>query len=77
MRYIAVHAMMRKVTEDIAGGVMVGGEIVVDSDFADDVALLADSWLVMKAEQITQSFGINIIAKKSEILYIGRRENDV
>ena len=75
-------AMMRKVTENGAGGVMVGKERVVDLDFADDVALLADSWmvmaaLVMKMEEVTQRFGINISAKKSEILYIGRGVSDV
>ena len=37
----------------------------------------ADSWMVMaargmKMEEVTQRFGINISAKKSEILYIGR-----
>ena len=58
-----------------------GGEMVVDFNVADDVALLADSWmvtaaLVMKMEQVTQIFGINISAKKSEILYIGRGVSD-
>ena len=70
-------AMMRKVTEDGAGGIMVGSEKIVDLDFADDVALLADSWvvmvsMVMKMEQVTQRFGINISARKSEVLFIGR-----
>ena len=55
---------------------------MVDLDFADDVALLADSWLVMVAmvlrmEEVTQRFGINISARKSELLYIGRDEGDV
>ena len=79
---VYMDAIMRKVTEDTAGGVMVGGERVVDLDFADDVALLADSWLVMvsmvmRMEEVTQRFGINISAKKSEVLYIGRGEGDV
>ena len=79
---IYMDAMMRKVTEEAAGGVMVGDERVVDLDFADDVALLADSWLVMVAmvmrmEQVTQRFGINISARKSEVLFIGRGEGDV
>ena len=79
---VYMDAMMRKVTEGAAGGVMVGGERVMDLDFADDVALLADTWVVMVAmvmrmEQVTQRFGINVSAKKSEILYIGRGEGDV
>ena len=79
---IYMDAMMRKVTEGAAGGVMVGQERVVDLDFADDVALLADSWLVMvamvlKMEEVTQKFGINISARKSELLYIGRGEGNV
>ena len=46
---------------------MVGGEII-DLDFADDLALLADLWMVMaalviKMEQVTQRFSINIGAK--------------
>ena len=69
-------AMMRKVIEDKAGGVMVGQERVVDVDFADDVVLLADSWqvvvvIVLKMEEVTQRFGITISARKSEVLYIG------
>ena len=56
--------------------------MVVDLDFANDVALLADSWMVMaaplmKMEHVTQSYGINISAKKSEILYIVTGESDV
>ena len=79
---IYMDAMMRRVTEEAAGGVMVGDERVVDLDLADDVALLADSWLVMVAmvmrmERVTQRFGINISARKSEVLFIGRGEGDV
>ena len=79
---IYMDAMMRKVTESPIGGVMVGSERVVDLDFADDVALLADSWLVMVAmvmrmEQVTQRFGINISAKKNEVLFIGHGEAEV
>ena len=79
---VYMDAMMRKVTEGEVGGVMVGSERVVDLDFADDVALLADTWvvmvgMVMRMEEVTQRFGINISAKKSEILYIGRGEGDV
>ena len=75
-------AMMRKATENTAGGVMVGSERVVDLDFADDVALLADTWvvmvgMVMKMEEVTQRFGINVSVKKSEVLYIGRGEGNV
>ena len=56
---------------------MVGQERVVDLYFADDVALLADSWqvmvaIVMKMEELTQRFGINISSRKSEVLYINR-----
>ena len=70
-------AMKRKVTEDGAGGLIVGSENVTDQDFADDVALLADSYfvmvaIVMRMEQATQRFGINIGASKSVILFIGR-----
>ena len=75
-------AIMKKVTEDGAGGIMVGSERIADLDFADDVALLADSWMVMvsmvmKMEQVTQRFGINISARKSEVLFIGRDEGDI
>ena len=53
-----------------------------DLDFADDVVLLADSWIVMaalvkKMKQVMQRFGIRIGAEKSVILYIGRGEIDV
>ena len=47
----------------------------VDLYFADDVALLTDSWLVMVAmgmemEKETQNFGINISVRKSELIYM-------
>ena len=35
---IYMDATMRKITEVLAGGVIVGSEVVVDLDFADDVA---------------------------------------
>ena len=79
---IYMDAMMRKVIDGAPGGVTVGNERVTDLDFADDVALMADTWMVlvgmvMSMEQVTQRFGINISAKKSEILYIGRGEGNV
>ena len=40
-------AVMRNVTEYEADGVMVGEERAVDLNFADDVAQLADTWLVL------------------------------
>ena len=57
-------------------------ERVVDLDFVGDVALHADMWLVMVAifmikEQVSQRFGINISARRSEILFIRRGERDV
>ena len=68
--------MMRKVTEGAQGGVRDGRENVVDLDFADDVALLAATWMVsvgmeMWMEVVKQRFGINISAKKSEVMYVG------
>ena len=54
-----MYAMKIKVTEDVAGGVLVGFERAVDLDFVDDMDWLADSRMVMaalviKLEQITQ-----------------------
>ena len=54
----------------------------MDLDFADDAVLLADSWLVMvtmvmKLEELTQRFGTNTSARKSEFPYIGRDEGSV
>ena len=79
---VYMDAMMRKATEGAPGGVRVGEETVVDLDFADDVALLADTWMVlagmvMRMEMVTQRFGINISAKKSEVLYVGRGPGEV
>ena len=74
--------MTRKVTEGADGVVRVGQRTVMDFDFADDVALLVDSWMVlvgmvMRMELVTQRFGINISAKKSEMLYVGRGQGNV
>ena len=54
---------------------MAGKEKLVDLDFVDDVALLADlsmvmTALVMKKEEVMQRFGVDISAKKIEILYV-------
>ena len=46
---VYMDVIMRKVTEGEAGGVMVEEERVVDLDFAYDVALLVDTWLVLVA----------------------------
>ena len=58
---------------------IVGSGRVLDLDFADDEALLADTWgvmvgMVIRMEEVTQRFGIIISTKKREILYIGRGE---
>ena len=79
---VYIDALMRKVTEGSICGVMVGREREVDLEFADDVALLAVSWVVMvamgmKMEQVTQRFGIDISVRKSEVLFIGRGEGNV
>ena len=51
-------------------------ERLVNLNFADDVASLADSCLVtaamiMRIEQVTKRFGIYISARKSEVLLSG------
>ena len=74
--------MMRKVTEEAARGVMAGSEKVIDLDFAVDLPLQADSWLVqvamfMRTEQVTKGFMINISGRKREVVFIGRGEGDV
>ena len=56
---------------------MIGQDRVGDLSFAADVALRADSWLaraamIMEMEFVTQSFGINIIARKSALQYMDR-----
>ena len=75
---------MKKVIEGAPGGVMVGRENVVDLDFMDDDALMADTWMVlvrmmMRMKVVTQRFVINIstATKKSEVMYVGRRQGDV
>ena len=79
---VYMDAMVRKVTEDASDGIKVGSERVVDLDFADDVPLLADLWLVMvtlamRMEYVTQRFGIKISARRSKVPFIGRDEGDV
>jgi hypothetical protein len=71
--------IMKKVTEEMEGGVTVGDELIYDLDFADDVALLGDTWemlalMVNKMEAVTQEYGINISTAKSEIVHVGRQE---
>ena len=49
---------MRKVTEFADGGVMLGKERMMVLDFADDVALLTATWMVIstlakKMEEVT------------------------
>ena len=56
--------------------------MVTDLDFADDVVLMADTWLVlaalvMKMEEVTQRVGINISQKKSEVMVIGREQEQL
>ena len=72
---IYMDVMIKKVRNDAPGGWW-------DLGFENDMALLADSWrvmvaLVMKIEHVVlQGFGIDISAKKHEILYIGRAATD-
>ena len=54
-------ATIRKVTKESAGRVVVGGDRVMGLDFADDVALLVDTWLVivnivMQVNEVTQRY---------------------
>ena len=74
---IYMDRMMSKVVEGQYGGVTIGEEKVTDLDFADDVALLADSWMVLalmleRMEEVTQDYGINISTKKTEVMCIRR-----
>ena len=79
---VYMDAIMRKLTEGEVGGVMVGSERVIYLDFADDVALLAVTvvvmvGMVMRMEEVTQRFDKNISANKTEILYISKGVGDV
>ena len=78
---IFMDKIMRMVTENSAG-VTVGDTMVTDLDFADDVVLMADTWqvlaaLVMKMEEVTQRVGINISQKKSEVMVVGREQEQL
>ena len=55
---------------------------MVDFDFADDIPLISDYWMVMvalvlKMEYILHILVINIRAKKSEVLFNGSVTSDV
>ena len=61
---VYMDVMMSKVPGEAAGRVMVGSERVVYLDLADEVALLADLWLVlvtmvMRIKRVAQRFGIS------------------
>ena len=65
---VYMDVIMREVTEYLAGGMTVAGKRVLELDIADDVAFLADTWLVilcmvMQMEEVTERFGINTSAK--------------
>ena len=56
-----------------------GDTKVTDLYFTDDVALMADTWLVLaalvvKMEKVTQRVGMNNSQKKSEVMVIGREQ---
>jgi hypothetical protein len=77
---IYMDRMMRKVVEGNAGGGLeLGEERLTDLDFADDVALLADSWMALalmleRMEAVTQDYGINISTKKTEVMCVRREQ---
>ena len=61
--------------------IMVGQERMTDVNFAGDVALMADSWLVimtmvMEMEEVTKRFGIIISTNKIKVLYLGRDDGN-
>ena len=52
---VCMDAMMRKVTEETDCGIIAGSESMMDLDFTDEVALVADSWLVMVMRRVNDT----------------------
>ena len=78
---VFMHKIMRMVTE-ISSGVTEGDTIVTYLEFADDVGIMTVTWLVLaarvvKMREVTQRVGINISQKKSEVMVIGREQEQL
>lgn len=71
---------MREALKDFAGSIKVGGRIITNLRYADDVVLIAVSMnglqdLVNKVNLTSNRFGLPLNASKTKIMKISKNEN--
>src|SRR5258706_81762 len=75
---IVMDWIMRRATDDSKCGIAWTNEgTLTDLDFADDIALLDETWtgmkkLTSKVEEVAEAIGLHINAQKTKLLTVGR-----
>jgi hypothetical protein len=78
---IYIEEVIKSAMDEVEEGVKVGGKLIKALRFADDQAMVADSWeglqkMIDKLNKISIEYGMKINIKKTKVMRIGKKQGD-